>query len=292
MNKAAYFTLSTLAIGAALFTACDEDTVPLRPLPDDGGGALDGTATGEAGGGHPGKAQQTGRVVDLGAQGTGVGGATINIGGQTITADAKGNYSVLYPLNTPVSMVVTAPKYFKLLEAEWLLKQDASRGPTRLPSVDSASSLLAALSLAGPVDKSLGVISVWAIPMPGCASEGGATFTVSPTTASTLGVYLKSTLPDVNLSSAVAGENPHIVFYNLPLGKVTVTVNHPTCSQLPYPQTDTDGFTYTGNVTVEALSANTLSFLRVFLGPHVDVDAGTDASFDSSFDSSFDANDQ
>jgi hypothetical protein len=285
MNKAtAYFALSTLAVSAALFTACDEDTVPLRDAPDAAGAEASTPKDSGGSSGHPGKAQQTGRIVDLGSQGTGVGGATITIGGQTITADAKGNYSVLYDLNTPVSMVVTAPSYFKLLEAEWLLKADASRGPTRLPSVDSATSLLAALSLAGPVDKALGVISVWAIPMKGCASEEGATFDISPKGANTIAVFLKGTLPNTALQGAVAGENPHVVIYNVPIGPVTVTVKHPTCSQLPYPQTDTDGFTYTGKATVEPEMNNTLSFLRVFLGPHVDVDAGTDAGTDASFD--------
>ena len=279
MNKAAaYVALSSLALSAALFAACDDDTVPLRDAPDGGGsdaasGADANVASGEV--------QQTGKIVILQQEGTGVGGATINIGGKTITADAKGNYSVTYPINTPVDMVVTAPNYYKLLEGQWLLKASASRGPTRLPSVDTVSALLSALALAGPVDTTLGIVSVWVIPLAGCPSEGGATFDVSPKTDKTKFVFTKNEFPDTTLTSAVAGENPHAVIYNIPIGQpVTITVNHPTCSQLPYPQTDSDGFTYTGKVNIAA-DNQTLGFFRLFLGPHVDVDAGTDAGVDS-----------
>jgi hypothetical protein len=227
---------------------------------------------------------QSGRIVDLSAQGTGVGGASIQIGGQTITADAKGNYTVTLPVNTPVSMVVTAPNYYKLLEGEWQLSASASRGSTRLPSVDTATGLLAALSLAGTLDTSKGVLSVVAIPQTGCASEVGATFDVSPKDASTRGVYLKGALPDTSLNSAVAGESPHIVFFNVPVGQpVTVTVTSPTCSQLAFPQNDADGFTYTGKVNMEA-DNQTLSFFRVFLGPHMNTDAGTSADAGTSSD--------
>ncbi len=285
MNKAAaYFAISALAGSAALFMACDEDTVPLRALSDEGGSGGEG-GTVDSGPAHPGQAQQSGRIVILGQEGTGVPGATINIGGKTVTSDAKGNYSVLYPLDTPVDMVITAPNYYKLLEGQWLLKQDRSRGSTRLPSVDTAKTLLRALSLTGiDVNVALGVISVWAIPLAGCPSEGGVTFDISPRDASTNLVYLKAQFPDTSLTSGGKGENPHVVIYNVPIGKdLTIIAKHPTCSQLPFPQDDVDGFTYTGKVNLEA-DNQTLSFFRVFMGPHVDVDAGPDASFDGSFD--------
>jgi hypothetical protein len=293
MNKAAaYFTVSALT-AAAFFVACDDDTVPLRALPDEAG-AVD---SGNTMSGHPGKAQQTGRIVDLGNQGMGVPGATIQIGGQTLTADAKGNYTVLYPLNTPVDMVVKAPNYYTLLEGQWLLKQDESRGPTRLPSADTAKALLTALSpplTPVAVNTSLGVISLWAIKKTGCDDEGGVTFDISPRDASTNIVYLKMTFPDVTLSAGVSGENPHAVIYNVPVDKpITVIAKHPKCSQLPYPQDDSDGFTYTGKVNV-APDNQTLAFYRVFLGPHVDEDAGTgtDSGTDAGTDASFDAADQ
>ncbi len=286
MNKAAaYFALSALAPSAALFMACDADNVPLRAFSDEGGLLGEGGNVGEGGSAHPGKAQQTGRVVDLGSQGMGVAGATIQIGGQTIAVDAKGNYSVLYPLNTPVDMVVTAPAYYKLLEGQWLLKKDASRGNTRLTSADLGKTLLNALQLTGTaLNTALGVLSIWAVPTAGCPDEGGVTFDISPRDPSTNSVYLKMTFPDTTLSSGVKGENPHVVFYNVPVGKdITVTTKHPTCSQRPFPQDDVDGFTYTGKVNVEP-DNQTLSFFRVFMGPHVDVDAGPDASLDGSFD--------
>lgn len=273
-KAAAYLAIPALTI-AAVFVACDDDTVPLRPL-DDGGTTEGGNV--DASGGHPGQAQQTGRIVDLGSQGTGVAGATIQIAGKTLTADAKGNYTVLYPLNTPVDMVVTAPSYYKLLEGQWLLKADANRGNTRLPSVDTAKTLLQALSLTGTdVDTTLGVISVWAIRKTGCDDEGGVTFDISPRDPKTNLVYLRKTFPDTTLSSGLKDENPHVIIYNVPIGKdITITTKHPKCSQLPYPQDDTDGFTYTGKVNVEA-DNQTLAFYRVFLGPHVDMDAGTDS---------------
>jgi hypothetical protein len=278
MRKLAYFVVSVVALGAGIGASCD-DTVPLRAAPDDGGtGSETATAT-EAGGiDPPGMVQQKGRIVDFGQQGTGVASATITLGPTvTLTSDAKGNYTTFIPLNTPVVMNVTAPNYYRLIEGEWLLKADADRGTTRLLSNDSATTLLSALSLAGPLDKTLGIISLWAIPKTGCPSEEGVVFDVQPQTAKTHRVYLKGGIPDTTLNAGVAGENPHVAFYNLPVGPITVTATHPTCGQLPYPQDDAMGFTYTGNVTVSG-DGTTVSFFRVFLGSPIPVtDAGTDS---------------
>jgi hypothetical protein len=285
MRKLAFFGLSCLVLGAGAFIACDADNVPLHAASaTDGGG--EGSTTGMTDSSTPsGLAKQTGRVVDFGAQGMGVPMATFDFGGTSPavsgTADAKGNYTTFYPLNTPVEMHVTAADYYHLIEGEWLLKADADRGPTRLPSNTSAKTLLSALSLAGPVNAGEGILSVWAIVKAPCTDETGAQFDVTPKNADTHMVYLQGGIPNTLLGAAVKGENPHVVFYNLPPGQVTITVKHPTCGQLPYPQDDDAGFTYTGKIRVSG-DANTLSFYRVFLGaPQPVMEAGSDADTDA-----------
>ena len=102
--------------------------------------------------------------------------------------------------------------------------------------------------------------------------------------------YTQGGVPDTS-SSLTAGETNGALFYNVTPGQVTVTAEHPTCKQLPFP-VKFDGVTYTGALTTEPGAS--FSFIRIFLGPANRSDAGTDAaaadaSHDADTDSSVDA---
>ena len=286
MRKVAFLGLATLglSVGVGVFAACGSDNVPLYANTDGGPGA-DGTSTAEASPGGP--PTQTGRIVDLSAQGTGVPMAAITLGSVSLMADAKGNYSAQYPANTPVSMTVSAANYYKLIEGEWFITGDVSRANTRLLSDDTAKSLLGALGLSGPAyDPTLGVVSVWVIPQAPCTTDANAVIDIMPKVASTHVTYFGATgLPDGTVGSTVAGQNPHAAIYNVPINtQLTFTITHPTCGLKAFPATDDSGFTYTGKIHVEAGSTNVVSFFRLFMGapnPAPDAGADTDAGSDA-----------
>src|SRR5262249_50293246 len=78
--------------------------------------------------------KQTGQVIDFTSK-AGVPGIIITGGGNTVTTDAQGNYTLPVPQNTPYSMTFASDPdagtgYLTLHEQEWKLSGDANRGKT------------------------------------------------------------------------------------------------------------------------------------------------------------------
>ncbi|MEO8798360.1 MAG: hypothetical protein ABI551_10775, partial [Polyangiaceae bacterium] len=73
-----------------------------------------------------GNGSQSGQIVNLLDQTSGIAGATVDFGdGISTTTDATGNYSLQIVQNKPFNMTVTAPSYTTLLEQERFLTGDS-----------------------------------------------------------------------------------------------------------------------------------------------------------------------
>jgi hypothetical protein len=80
-------------------------------------------------------------------------------------------------------------------------------------------------------------------------------------------VYFVGGLPSIVETSAQKGMTPAAIAYNLPLGEVSVEVQHPSCTQ-HLPPVSQGSITYHGKVKVGAAQPGedlAISFLRAFL---------------------------
>jgi hypothetical protein len=250
---------SILGLSAlAVFAACSDDSsTSSTPAPD--AGTTDAAAdTGPVVVGSN-EAKQTGRTVYATDTSAGVQ-STVTVAGKSVTTDGNGSYEIAVPKDTPYSMTVTATDFYKLIEQEWIVKQDLNQGDTSM--LPTAIANLLAGSLDRDTTKGLLVVSVR--PQPPCTSEGGTTLTIDPPGAAKV-AYVDGTTPDSSLTSVKAGSKFSAFFYNVePNVTVNVIATSPTCNQVPFP-IDVDGKTLTGNQKTEP--GEVLSFLRVYLGP-------------------------
>ena len=106
----------------------------------------------------------------------------------------------------------------------------------------------------------------------GSCGNGRYTSTRSPASSTVDAGTVRPQIPSVGAtgSEGCASRNrarstaSAAVVYNLTPGRHTVTATSPTCTQIPYPYTDTTtGLTYDGTVTTQAGTGD--SFIRVFL---------------------------
>lgn len=228
------------------------------------------------------EALQTGRAA-LVQTNKPVAGAIISAGARQATSDEQGLYSLIVPRGIPFTLKVKAPDHYQLIEQEYIVGTDTyERGDSLILRNQTAMLLAGFLS---DYDKTRALVAVTVIPLKGCGSEGGTTLKLEPAGASLR--YTQGGVPDTT-SSLTAGEENGALFYNVTPGPVTVTAQHPTCKQVPFP-VKYGGVTYTGAVTTEPGSS--FSFVRIFLGPADQTDAGLDANVDSdaSSDGSVDA---
>ncbi len=193
-----------------------------------------------------------------------VAGATITIGSRTATTAADGTYSIEVPSGTPFTMMVTAPSYIPLTEAEDTVAASYDRGDTLLISTETAMFLEDAL----PSYSATGsLLTIELVKTGACKDVTGTTVAVSSAGSTAVTQYPAQCASPVGGTSATDGTFPvasDAVVYNLPPGPHTVKVTSPKCTQVPYPYTDAaTGLTYDGTVTTEAGNAN--AFTRVFL---------------------------
>jgi hypothetical protein len=260
------FLLLPLATMAAAAACGDDDTTtPATPAADGGG-------TGDTGPVVVGsnEAKQTGKIVRAQSTSETVEGATVTIAGKTATTNATGNYEIAVPKDTPVQMTVSAPDFYKLIEQEWIVKGDLDRGETQLLKTGTANLLAGVLN--PPRDASKGLLVVSVRVQPPCASEEGTTLTLDPPGQANVSYVGASGLPDDTLTSVQKGAAFSAIFYNVDPGvNVRVIASSPSCEQVAFPL-DADGVTLTGNQKTEP--GESLSFLRIYLGPAKSVDAG------------------
>lgn len=200
----------------------------------------------------------TGRVYDY-ATNKGLAGATVTEVGATTTTDADGKWSLKVPINTPSSTLVFKDGYIRGHMPEEIYSGDYDRGDMPLPDLNTF--MLAELAQNG-YDESKAAISIVVRTLPSCASDDGATLTVTaPDGTST--VYFKGGLPSASATAVSKGQSPAINVYNIPAGdNLTLTLTHPTCKQVPFPYTEGNA-TFTGNTVTEAGKSN--SALVLFL---------------------------
>lgn len=207
---------------------------------------------------------QKGRIVDFDSA-KGVAGVTVTAtatgGVYTATTDATGNYLLAVPQNVPYTMSIAADQYLKLIEQEWSLTGDATRGDTRFVSIQTQSFLQ---SLLTGYDPKLAVVSVGLTKLPSCtATLDGVTLALETPGASVV-KYFKGAFP--NGPSVSEGASPSALFYNVTPGTpIKLVVTGTTCKLAAFPRTDVTAATisYTGNIVTEA--GNAASYGRFFL---------------------------
>jgi hypothetical protein len=262
--------VSTLAIGAA--AACSSSSSNGTPSPVDpgteaGGSDSQPTTTGDATFTEP---TQTGRIIDAVGK-SGIAGATVTIGGKSVTTKDDGTYAIGITKGMPTTMSVTEADHFKLNEQEWIVKTDLfARMDTSLLSNSTAMFLS---SLLPARDAAKGLLAVRVYPLPPCVSEASSTLTIEPAGSAKL-TYFKGGLPDKTSNVVSKDESFSGIFTDVDPGvPIKVIVNSPICEQQAFP-VDYGGVTLTGVQKTEA--GNVVSYIRVFLGPNKVADSGAD----------------
>ncbi|WP_437588897.1 hypothetical protein [Sorangium sp. So ce1000] len=191
--------------------------------------------------------------------------ATVTAEAQTATSDAQGNWSMTLPVDQAFSLVFAAEGYATLTEESATLTGSFDKEPT--PLTDGATGKLLIASLTD-YDKNLGMVAINLVTEPTCPDETGATLSVTAG-GEKVGsiIYFVGGLPSSTETSAQKGMTPAAIAYNLPLGEVSVEVQHPSCTQ-HLPPVSQGAITYHGKVQVVAAQpeqALSISFLRAFL---------------------------
>ncbi|MGO8994001.1 MAG: hypothetical protein ACLQVI_11780 [Polyangiaceae bacterium] len=232
--------------GSTPGTAQGNGAAPANPAAD--AGAADGIQA----------VTESGKIVAMGSDAV-VAGAVVTAGDQTATTAADGTFSLTLQKGETFQLSVVADGYATLLMQQTSLVADYDAGSTTVVPNATASLLTSILS---GYDSTLGVLSIAVEPTGACTDEGGATVAVSPAGSSRV-VYMSGGIPNSSLTAVKEGEFPSAVIYNAaPNVPLTVTVTHPTCTQVAFPVTQ-NGVEYTGEMSTEA--GEVTGFARIFL---------------------------
>jgi len=210
--------------------------------------------------------------VKLGNMTQDVPSVIVTAGAKTATSDGSGKWSLRLPTGEPFSLVYTADGYATLTAESATLSGDYDNGATPLMGRATAQLLTANIP---SFDKTLGMVAINVVAAPSCASEEGATLTVTAGDKKTGGggagdpqlVYFVSGLPSPSATGVQKGATPAAIAYNLPIAEARVTIRHPSCTADVPPVTQ-GTITYHGTVQVAAAqpsSSLALSFLRAFV---------------------------
>jgi hypothetical protein len=234
---------------------------------------------------------QTGSIVDFTSK-AGQVGMVVTGGGNTVTTDSTGKYTLPVPKNTPYSMQIASgptanTTYLTLNEQEWQVTGDVDRGKTSAVS-NGTEGLLKSILQPQP-DPTLSVLTIQVIATGACPSATGATISVPGLADPDAGAdaaagatihmdYFVGGFPSQTATSATDGEVPSAIIWGLPATATfnSVTVTPPTgCTVKAFPTSDpTDSgpganLVYTGNVKLQASTddagTSIASFMRVFL---------------------------
>lgn len=226
-----------------------------------GCGSDDATATntvtdsGTSGDAAPTTAIDHGVVKDYGT-GKLLAGITLQAGTAKTTTDAKGEYTLTVPRNTPLQLVLTGPEYVRTILGEVSIDTRIER---IIPIPDLSLFHVGQSALAG-YEAGKGIVYILVRTTGSCANADGGTITVTAPADAKL-EYFASKLPDPDLKAIKGSGDPDApvaAAYNLAAGAVVqFKVDHPTCKQAPFPVT-VDGVTYHGKVAVETGDANSV----------------------------------
>lgn len=262
------FVVAALAIAAAVACSSSSDgAAPLTPGVEAGGDAAQAEAATDA---APAGPTQKGRIIDAVGK-DGVLGATVTVGGKSVTTNDDGTYAIAITKDVPTTMSVTAPDHYKLNEQEWIVKSDLfDRADTSLLSTSTAGLLASFLPARDPAK---GLVAVRIYPLPPCDSEAGATIAIAPAGVAQV-TYFAGGLPSKTATVTSMGESFSGILTNVEPGvPITIVVHSPSCEQVAFP-IDYGGVTLTG--VQKAETGDVVSYMRVFLGPKNVVDSGAD----------------
>ncbi len=235
---------------------------------------------------------QTGQIVDFSSK-AGLPDMVVSGGGNSVSTDSKGNYTLPVPKNTAYTMMVASAAdastgYLTLNEQEWTLSGDVNRGSTSAVS-NVTENLLKAVLQPAP-NNALAVLSVQVIATGACSSANGAVISVPGLPAADAGpgdgggsgpfiAYFSGGFPSTSATSVVNnGETPSAVIWDMPVNASfkDVTVTPPAgCTVVAFPTPDPSdagpgpNLSYSGNVKLDpsgpSAGQNVASFMRVFL---------------------------
>jgi hypothetical protein len=265
-----HLLFSCLALPIFLAIACGDDDTNVTPTTTDDAGPDTAPVTPT----NDKETKQTGRIVKAREPDFYVEGATITIAGKTAVTNGAGEYQIIAPRNVPYQMTVTAPEYYKLIEQEWVVKNETFvRGDTTLLP-NALANLLAGLLPERKPEK--GILIVRVNPVAPCTSEEGSKVSIEPKGESRQRYFAPPGLPTDARDTVKEGEALSVAFYNVETGvPIRVTVDSPLCEQLPFPYTLGD-VTYTGVQKTEG--GDVISYIRTYIGPlKAPSDAGADA---------------
>jgi hypothetical protein len=219
-----------------------------------GGSATDGGVGSDSGSDvHKSDLTQTGQIVDF-VSGAPVPYAVVAGPGIGNPSDANGRYSFLVPAaGGPFVMQAGGPpdastSYVTFVEQDMELLGDANDGKTAI--VPTALEMQIRGMLTYPPGASLAIVRILVEGLPSCPDVTGATISVPNLAAPDAGpnsgkpklVYFAGSpaMPSASATSVAAGAVPSAVLYDLlPVQAYSqITVQHPTCKQVPFPVQD------------------------------------------------------
>ncbi len=201
--------------------------------------------------GYDGMTTAHGTIVDYFTL-NGIPNLTITGQGQSATTDDAGAFSFVVNGDQPLMPQVTGPSFCDLIFPEVIPAQaDLDYGPSVMASSSTFSIETSGLS----ADLSKGLVQIVVRTDASCASAAGGTLTVVSPPGTSVAYFNTLGLPDNTVTSFqnVQVPRPVAVVFNVePGAELVLRVDHPTCTQVPFPY-ERDGRTYTGRVDIRAI---------------------------------------
>jgi len=243
--------------------------------------------------------QGDGRVVHLKGQivdsttGAPIPYAAIGIGPFQEATDGTGNYDQVEaasvtpvgPFGTYAAAPDSGTSYVLTLDQLVTLTGDADRGKTPINGLIYEQSIRNALTI--QPSGGAAILRVTVIGIGACTDVTGATISVpnvvgpdaGPNTGNPVLVYFSGNpaMPDESRTTVMAGITPSAILYNLSVSNYLsvydqqITVQHPTCKQVPFPVSDpvAPNLQYQGSVLIQGAAYSNkplaASTIRLFL---------------------------
>jgi hypothetical protein len=236
-----------------LLFACSSKGGGAAPAADAGDpNALDGGADDSAADttivGYDGTTTLHGTIIDYFTM-KGIPNLTVGAAGATTTTDTNGAYSFGIPGSAPAAVTVTGTSFSMLVFPEMVPQgPDVDFGPSVMASSNTFSIELSGLG----ASSSKGLVQIVVRTDPSCASATGGTVTVLSPPGTTTTYFASNGLPNNTVKSFqdVQSPRPEAVISDVdPGADLVLQIDHPTCTQVPFPYTR-EGRTYTGKVPI------------------------------------------
>lgn len=182
----------------------------------------------------------------------GIPNLTVSAQGQSAITDDAGVFSFLVNGDQPLMPHVTGPSFCELIFPEVVPAQaDLDYGPSVMASTSTFSVETSGLG----ADLSKGLVQVVVRKDDSCASVTGGTLTVVSPPGTSVAYFNTFGLPDNTVTSFqdVQAPRPEAVVFDVePGAELVLRVDHPTCTQVPFPY-QREGRTYSGKVDIRPI---------------------------------------